>query len=125
MNIHLSIRESANRRRGMTILAIIILLVALTAFISLAVDMGRMQCAKSELCTAADAAARAACGSLSSGTVSAQNAAVAAALANTCDGSSVVLTPGSDLTFGQWDQTAETFTALNGANTSNANSVKI
>src|SRR5205085_11879895 len=86
------------RRRGTAMILFVVCVVAIMAFVSLAVDMGRVQCAKSELSTAADAAARAGCASLSSGTVSAQNAAVAAAAANTCDGSSVILTPSTDLT---------------------------
>src|SRR5207302_8911938 len=107
---------SDKRRRGTAMLLFIVSIVAVMGFVSLAVDMGRVQCAKSELALAADAAARAGCASLSSGTISAQNAAIAAAGANTCDGSSVVLNPATDLVFGDWDQNADTFTALSAPN---------
>jgi hypothetical protein len=89
----------------------LVVMTALVAVASLAVDLGRAQLAKSELETAADAAGRAACAVLPKGGVSAaKSAAVAAAAANQCDGSAVVLDPATDLTFGTWDSTKRTFT---------------
>jgi hypothetical protein len=52
------------RRRGVSILFVIIFLVVLIAFVSLAVDIGRVRLARAELQTAADAAARAGARSL-------------------------------------------------------------
>src|SRR5215207_2484007 len=52
------------RRRGVSILFVIIFLVVLIAFVSLAVDVGRVRLARAELQTAADAAARAGARSL-------------------------------------------------------------
>jgi hypothetical protein len=75
--------------------------------------------------TAADSAARAACQALPNGTAAAQNAAISAAAANMVDGSPIVLTPSTDITFGTWDSTANTFTPLSGAGIANANAVRV
>lgn len=100
-------------------------LVVFCAFISLAVDYGRVQLVKTELRSAADAAARAAAGSLSSGTTAAQNAAVQIAGLNTADGRSVALNTATDVEFGMWDTSARTFTVLTGPAASAADAVRI
>lgn len=102
-----------------------ILLVVVCALSSLAVDLGRVQLAKTELASAADAAARAASAALPNGVAAAQSAAVAAAAANRCDGQSVALDPATDLQFGVWNPDGKTFTALSGSARSNANAVRV
>jgi Flp pilus assembly protein TadG len=89
------------RHRGVVILFVIFLLVALLMFCSLAVDYGRVQTAKTELQAAADGAARAAATTLESGQSAATTAAQQVALANAADGQSIVLRS-SDIVFGRW-----------------------
>src|SRR3954470_2328813 len=91
----------------------IVTMTALMAFISLAVDLGRVQLVKTELLRAADAAARYGVTGLPNVT-NAQNRAIAAANDNTADGSPVVISA-SDIEFGTWDVTTGTFTVLSGS----------
>lgn len=112
-------------RRGLSLIYSLITLSVMIGFASLAVDLGRVQVAKTELRRTADAAARAAASSLSSGVAAAQSAAVSIAAANTVDGQSHVLETASDIEFGTWDITARTFTVLSGAARSNANAVRV
>lgn len=87
-------------------------LVALSGVVSLAVDWGRVQVVKSELCAAADAAARAGASvaSTTSSSDAIRAAAVAAAGYNSADGSPVALSPSADVEVGAWDETSHTFT---------------
>ena len=109
----------------MTLVYVMILLVGLIGIISFAVDLSRVLLAKSELQSAADAAARAAVSSLGNGTMSATNSAVTFAGHNSADGSSVVLISDTDVEFGTWDKDARTFTLLAGVATSSANAVRV
>jgi Flp pilus assembly protein TadG len=114
-----------HRRRGIAMIYAVIAMVCLCAFVSLAVDLGRVQVAKTELMRAADAAARAAATELSKGSnlTTIQNAAVNIANANKCDGSAIALNSATDIEFGTWDPDAESFTVL-GTYTS-ANAVRV
>lgn len=94
------------RRRGIFLVWVAILLVALMAFVSLGVDLGRVQLAKTELQRAADAAARYGVTGLSDSTY--QTKAQAAASANDCLGSAIVLTS-TDIELGTW--AGNTFTS--------------
>src|SRR3954462_2635270 len=89
-------RRPARRRRGtraaFSLVWGIVCMVALLAFTSLAVDLGRVQVAKTELRRAADAAARYAVTGIRDNTVNAK--AVAAAADNTVDGAPLVLQNG-------------------------------
>lgn len=96
------------QRRGATLIFAAVAMVALTGFVSLAVDLGRAQVAKTELRRAADGAARYAASGISDGTTLSK--AIAVASANTVDGSPLVL-QASDVTAGTWDSTTRTFTA--------------
>lgn len=98
------------RARGHVLAYFTILLPAMVGFCSLAVDYGRAQLVKSQLLRAADAAARYGVTGLSSGT--AVSNATAAALANTADGTSVVL-QASDIEIGVWNSTTRTFAVSN------------
>jgi hypothetical protein len=93
------------------------------AFISFAVDLGRVQLAKTELQRAADAAARFGATGLATGTTTARDNAVAAAADNAADGHAVVLRE-SDVSFGKWDSSANTFTALN-PSSSQINAIRV
>lgn len=112
-------------RRGITLAYAMVMMVALAAFVSLAVDFGRVQMAKTELQRAADAAARYAAAGLATGVAAAQANAVAAAADNTVDGSPVILDVNQDIEFGVWDSLTRTFTPLSGPQWSNANAVRV
>ncbi|MGA2583799.1 MAG: pilus assembly protein TadG-related protein [Tepidisphaeraceae bacterium] len=88
---------------------VVVSLAVMLGFCSLAVDLGRVQVAKTELRRAADAAARAGVAQLlSSGTSAAQSAAISMAAQNYCDGSAVVLT-NSQVQVGIWNSSSHSF----------------
>lgn len=89
-----------SRRRGISLVSTSVSLVAFSAVVSLAVDYGRVQVAKSQLRAAADAIARAGATELPSA-VDARVAAGDVAALNTVDGTPVTLTE-SDVTVGYW-----------------------
>src|SRR5437868_5923487 len=101
-------------RRGVTLLYAVVMVAALAAFCSLAVEWGRVQVAKTELQRGADAAARAAAGTIASGVTAAQDAAISIAAANSCDGTSISLNRSNDIEFGAWNSSTHTFTVLTG-----------
>ena len=94
--------ERRARRHGNVLLAFAILIPALFAVVSLAVDYGRVQLAKSELQDAADAAAKYAAAGIPAG--NAVNFAKTAAGANFALGSAVSLTD-ADIVTGNFDST--------------------
>jgi hypothetical protein len=87
------------RRQGAVLIYAMIVMVAVSALCSLAVDYGRVQLAKTQLSAAADAAARYAVTGLADGTY--QSKAIAVAAQNNVDGTAMVLN-GSDVTAGTW-----------------------
>lgn len=114
-----------SRRRGITILYVVIAMTMLLGLTSLAVDYARVQCAKTELLQAATASARGAVVQLSNGVTATQNAAVTWGSYNTANGHSVVIDPNNDVVFGSWDSSAHTFTALSGSARTSANAVQV
>jgi Flp pilus assembly protein TadG len=97
------------RRHGIAMIYVVVSLAVMMGFCSLAVDLGRVQVAKTELRRAADAAARAGVAQLLSGGASAaQTAAINMAANNNCDGSAVVLTT-SQVTVGIWNSSGHSF----------------
>jgi len=106
-------------RKGLSLVWMMIGLSTLIIFVSIAVDYGRVQIAKTELRRGADAAARAATAYLGDST-QATSAATATALLNNVDGTGLVLTPATDVEFGWWNDVNRTFTPMpttpNGAN---------
>jgi Flp pilus assembly protein TadG len=118
-------RPSSPKRGGYAAIYTLIMLTALFALASLGVDVGRVQVAKAELQTAADAAARAAASAFSNGASQAATAAKSIAAANTCDGVSVALDESQDIEFGTWDSHAKTFTSLAGSAQSSANAIRV
>jgi Flp pilus assembly protein TadG len=115
----------ASSRGGFAAMYTVIILIALCGFVSLAVDFGRVQLAKSELQTAADAAVRAAATGLATSVSQSRADAAAIALANLCDGVPVTLDTSADVEFGTWNTQTKTFTALGGAAQDNATAVRI
>jgi hypothetical protein len=112
--------------RGSTLVYLTMAMVALIGFSSLAVDLGRVQVAKSELQRAADAAARYGATALDQGPDVVERFAVDAADDNLADGTPVVLNAAvGDVQVGTWDEVNHTFEALYGADRSRANSVQV
>src|SRR5947207_13018212 len=101
-------------RRGIAAIYSILMLVVLCGLVSMGVDLGRVQLAKTELRSAADGAARAGVAGLASGVTQAQSDAAAVAAANNCDGSPVVIDQTLDIEFGTWSDATRTFTLLTG-----------
>ncbi len=112
-------------RRGAAIVYVIGLVSLMIAFCSLAVDVGRVQLAKTQLQDTCDATARAAALGLATNTGQATTYAQQTAAANTVDGTPVSLNPSTDLAFGTWMSGTHTFTVLTGWSQSSANAVRI
>ena len=98
-------------RRGNMLIMMTVVMVPLVGFVSLGVDLGRVQVAKGELQTAADAAARNGASYLTQSSALAQSGAVATAAMNTSDGSPVVLVAATDVIVGTWNSGTSTFSA--------------
>jgi hypothetical protein len=123
MMSHKNGSNGKRRRRAVAIVYVVLSLVALLGFCSLAVDLGRVQVAKTELRRAADAAARAAAAQLSTGNDAAViAAAVYMAGQNNVDGTPVVLNPATDVVFINWISHGN-FTVV--ATAAQANAVKV
>ena len=81
----------AARRKGVGLTYSIVILIALCAMASFAVDMGRIVIVKTQLRAAADAAALAAAQDVLRDTAAARASAILVAKANKADGSDVIL----------------------------------
>lgn len=88
-------------RNGLTLLYGLVALAVLAGFVSMGVDLGRVQTAKSELQCAAESAARAGALALTNGSTAARNAAIAVAAQNTVDGTPMTIT-NSDIDIGNF-----------------------
>jgi Flp pilus assembly protein TadG len=108
MRAFMGANNLGSRRRGVAMFYIVVAAVAMLGFVSLAVDLGRVQTAKTELRRAADAAARAGVAYISQGSSTVQTVAINMAANETCDGSSVVLTA-SNIQVGIWNTSTKTF----------------
>jgi Flp pilus assembly protein TadG len=108
--IHFKIKpEIRGRRHGMAMIYILVSMVAMLGFCSFAVDLGRVQTAKTEIRRGADAAARVAAAYLSQQSASSSSGPVQAqaeliAMKNNVDGSPLILT-NSQVLIGTWDTT--------------------
>ncbi len=102
-------------RRGISLIWMSIAMVTLCAFVSLGVDYGRVQLAKSELRAVADAAARAAMGGLATDVETAQKEAESIARSNLVDGSPLELHVQQDIEFGHWSSADRSFSPLHGS----------
>jgi Flp pilus assembly protein TadG len=102
------VEQNIRHRRGVAFVYTTIAFVALVGLVSLAVDLGRAQCAKTELQRAADAAARYGAVGIADGTYVTK--ATTAAAENLVDGTALVLnntfsnTP-KDIETGNWNST--------------------
>lgn len=114
-----------SRSRGVAVVYVTVSLIVIFAVIALATDFGQAVLARSELQTAADAAARAAAMDLGSGPPTARASAANVAGQNTCAGEAVQLDQQADVEFGTWDPSAHTFTLLSGYAESSANAVRV
>ena len=117
-------RRPDSARGGAAALYSLFALVALAGMTTLAVDLARVQVAKSELQTAVDAATRQAAANLHLGYATAQSKAITAAAYNKVDGSSLVLQSG-DIEFGLWNPATKQFQALTGSDRNGATAVRI
>ncbi len=109
-------------RRGSALIYITIVITVIVAFCSLAVDLGRVQVAKTELRRAVDAAVRYGASGLSSGATTATQYAKDAAQENRVDGNALVLNT-SDISFVYWNSQPRTYTTL--PNATGANGLRI
>ena len=92
----------------MGLIYMVLILVALMGIASLAVDIGRVQVAKTQLRGAADAAARYGAAAMPNGISAVQAAAIDAANDNKADGTTVTIVS-SDVEFGLWTTTSRNF----------------
>jgi hypothetical protein len=119
------VSQRNSRRRATVLVYSMFATIALLAIVSLAVDFGRMQLAKTELQSATDAAARYGVKGLSSGTASVKSLVVTAGSENKVNGAGLVIDPTADIEFGEWDPTTKTFTVLTGAAQSSATAIRV
>ena len=115
-----------NRRSGVALVYVVVIMSALMAFCSLAVDLGRYHTAHQELYNAAVAAARAGAAAMAksgSTTSTVSSAATTVATENYIDGQSI---PSGDVTVEYLNWTsASTYTVESAANYASANSVRV
>src|SRR5205814_6158621 len=104
-----------HRHSGIGMIYAIIIMVALCAICSFAVDYGRVQLVKTQLRAAADASALAPAQQLLSDINAAPAVAASIARANLADGNPVILDPTADVEIGSWDATTRSFTPLSGS----------
>jgi Flp pilus assembly protein TadG len=112
-------------RRGVVVIYGILVMIMLLSLSALAIDWGRNQLVKTELQSAADAAARQGCVGLKVSTGQAQTLAMSAAAFNTANGTSVVLNASQDIQFGTWDPATRTFELLTSTNQKSATAIRI
>ncbi len=120
----ISIRRKLNRTNGVVLYYTTVIMLLMFGFCSFAVDLGRVQLAKTELRRAADSAARAAAAELPD-TNSAIAFAKQYAQVNTVDGTAVVMDTTKDIEFGKWSSSTGTFKKLAGFDVTTANCVHI
>lgn len=112
------------RNHGISVVWGCVYMLVLCAFCSLAVDLGRVQLAKTELRRAADGAARAGAAGLVIDTDEAVALAQDFARRNRVDGQPLSLNR-NDIEFGKWDVKTKTFTVLTGFDMSKANAIHV
>ena len=105
-------RRRPARRRGLSIIYVVVMLVILIAFVAFAVDVGRLRLAREQLQTAADASACAGAQDLPSGPVNATDSANSFAGRNKCLGDAVTLNTAQDVDFGLWTTDDHTYHKL-------------
>jgi enamine deaminase RidA (YjgF/YER057c/UK114 family) len=111
----------ASRRHGVSIVYISLIMLAMLGFCSLAVDLARVQSAKTQLEITCDAAARAGAAAISSGVSAVQAAAANVAAANSTDGNPVTIDSINNVVFLNWPST----TPLTGSARAGANAIQV
>ncbi len=115
--------RSPHRARGTILIFMTVAFVTLVAFISLGVDLGRVQLCKTELQRAGDAAARYGALALKNilvNTSAAKANALLAAADNKADGTPVILDPNLDIDLGIWTSVTRTFVVVTDPTAANA-----
>ena len=114
------------RSRGVALLWMTVAMSVFIAMISLAVDLGMLQLAKTHAQAAADAAALYAAEGIVGGTPTTVRArAVAAAADNKINGSPAVINSATDVIFGTWDTASSTFTQMPTGQEASATAIKV
>lgn len=113
--------RNRNSSRGMLLVYVVIAMTALSAFVSLGVDFGRVRLAKAQMQAAVDAAARYAVAGAPNGITDVRTRAVLAAAYNSVDGTPVVISPTADVELGVWNSSTKVFTVTS----TNPNAVRI
>ena len=119
--------STTRARRGYALIYLSIAFVILCAFVSLAVDIGRVQVAKTELQAGADSAALYGAAGLSesvsvSGILS---RCETAAGENNAAGTPITLVQAEDIEMGTWNDTTGEFVIRTGADRVNSNAVRV
>jgi len=112
-------------RRGASLVYVTVMMVAMLAICSLAVDVARVQVAKTELRRAVDGAARFGAIGLDRDAATAFNNAAVSASDNQVDGRAFALVTSEDVILGTWDSSARKFTAVSVADYAKADSVQV
>jgi Flp pilus assembly protein TadG len=111
-------------RRGMAMLYFVGSIAVLVGFCSLAVDLGRVQTARTDLRRAADAAARAAVANLARGNAAVQDAAYTIATNEKPDGVSINIDRMADVQFIAWTAPGK-YTVESNATDPGVNAVRV
>ncbi len=118
-------RKTLYGRRGVSMLYTVVIMVSMLMFCSLAVDVARVQLAKTELRRAVDSAARYGAMGLDIDAATAISNASLAARDNTVDGAPMQLNTAQDVILGSWNSSTRQFTPLSGYAVSGANAIKV
>lgn len=116
--------RTSRRSRGAVLVKVALLLPLLLAMVALAVDMGYIYLVRSELQSAADAAALAGASGLDQGAAEARRRAIEYAAKNLAAGSAVSLQD-VDIDTGAWDPLTRTFAALDAAAPNSVRAVRV
>jgi Flp pilus assembly protein TadG len=114
----------APARRGVAMVWTVLAIFGVLAMLSLAVDFARVQTARAELQSTADAVARAAADALDGGATAADSVATAIAAGSNVDGGTVAVQAG-DVEYGAWDPSTRSFTAYTGTSRDSATAVRV
>lgn len=112
-------------RKGTVIWWMMGTMITLCMIISLAVDLGRVHLAKTELRAVADAIARAGASGMDDGLTVAVSRSQSIARANKVDGAAFDVNTVSDIQFGVWNISSRSFTPVSAAQFSSANAIRV
>jgi len=112
-------------RRGMAMIYVVLIMLVLVGFVSLAVDVGRVNLARGQLRVGADASARAAASAVRDSHDEARARGVQYAAANTCMGTPIVVDGATDITIGHWDRETRVFTPLTPSSARRPNAARV